>query len=131
MKRFSGMKALILSLVAGLGLTTLPAKAEYWPIAKPAVTFEAALDLAKARLKQERDKGDKVLTAVPLENFILVKVVYGTEKKDFDHANTIGGKVPKETWGWTFQFANHQDASVSAMVFVADKDKVKLLEITT
>ena len=102
---------------------------EPWPIGEPKLTFEQALDLAKARLKMEHDSKHEVLSRVPLKGFIVVTVVYGTEDKPFNRV--IFDKIKNQNWGWTFEFAYFGDASVSATIRVVDNKTVQLLRVTT
>jgi len=102
---------------------------EPWPIGEPKLTFEQALEIAKARLKMEHDNRHEVLSRVPLKGFIVVKVVYGTEDKPFNRV--FFDKNKKQNWGWTFEFAYFGDASVSATIRVVDKKTAKLLGVTT
>jgi hypothetical protein len=107
--------------------------AEYWPIGKAELKFERALELAKAKLKEEHSKKKSHISSYPLKNFILVKAVYGTVDKEYnslyDEPSTkIAGKPAKKkrVWGWTFVFANYKDASISARMHVNNKKVIWL-----
>ena len=52
--------------------------AEYWPLGTPKITFDKALEMARARLKMEYDKNPGALSKVPPKEIIHPRSHNGT-----------------------------------------------------
>ncbi len=131
MQKLFSFRMVLIALLVGLVFVLFGKGgfAEYCPVVKPVITFEKALELAREQLKKEHAAKHKILSTVPLDDYIVVRAVYGTKDKPFDQIEPDA--ETKGDWGWTFELANYKDTSISAIIHVVDEKKVTLVEVTT